>query len=65
MADELTIEKLRTLASDAGLNLTEEELQRMLPGVTRAKRQAGELRALIGAEKEPAVTFAALKPLLK
>jgi hypothetical protein len=56
---------LRTLASDAGLNLTEEELQRMLPGVTRAKRQAGELRALIGAEKEPAVTFAALKPLLK
>lgn len=63
MADDLTIEKLRARASHAGLNLADEELQRIFPGVSRAKRQAAELRALIGGEKEPAVTFAALKPL--
>ena len=46
------------MAESAGLKLSEDELQRLLPGVNRAKKQATELRALIGAADEPAITFA-------
>ena len=45
------------MAERAGLKLNETELQRLLPGVNRAKKQAAELRNLIGAENEPAATF--------
>jgi hypothetical protein len=59
VADELTIEELRMIARNRGLILPEEELQRLLPGVVRAKKQARELRDLLDAHDEPAVTFAA------
>jgi len=61
MADEINIEEIRALAREAGLNLPDEELQRLLPGVARAKKQAADLRRLIGVDDEPAATFAALK----
>jgi hypothetical protein len=61
MADEMTIEEIRALASEAGLNLSDEELQRLLPGVARSKKQAADLRRLIGVDDEPAAAFAALK----
>lgn len=54
---ELTIDDLRRMAELAGLNLPEDELARLLPGVNRAKRQAAELRDLIAAGDEPASTF--------
>ena len=57
MNQEVTIDGLRKMAERAGLKLNEEELQRLLPGVNRAKKQAAELRNLIGAENEPAATF--------
>jgi len=61
MADEMTIEKIRALAREAGLNLPDEELQHLLPGVVRAKKQAADLRQLIDVDDEPAATFTALK----
>ena len=57
MADEITIEKLHALAKAAGLNLPDDELQRLLPGVNRSKKQVAELRQFVGAEDEPAATF--------
>jgi hypothetical protein len=41
------------------LRLADDELQRLLPGVNRAKRQAAELRELIGPDDEPADKFTA------
>jgi hypothetical protein len=61
MADEMTIEEIKALARKAGLNLPDEELQRLLPGVARSKKQAADLRRLIGVDDEPAAAFAALK----
>ena len=58
MEQEITLDDLRTMAESAGLKLGEDELQRLLPGVNRAKKQATELRALIGVADEPAITFA-------
>ena len=58
MEQEITLDDLRTMAESAGLKLGEDELQRLLPGVNRAKKQAAELRDLIGAANEPATTFA-------
>ena len=58
MIPEITIEALRIMAQGAGLNLGDEELRRLLPGVNRARKQAGELREIIGAPDEPAVAFA-------
>ena len=57
MIPEITIEVLRAMAQGAGLNLADEELRRLLPGVNRARKQAGELRELIGAQDEPVVAF--------
>ena len=61
MADEMTIEDIRMMAKAAGLNLPDEELQRLQPGVARSKKQAADLRRLIGVDDEPAAAFAALK----
>lgn len=61
MANEIAIEDLRTLAQQAGLNIPDEELQRLLPGVNRAQKQATELRALIDSGDEPAAIFIAAK----
>jgi hypothetical protein len=57
MIPEIPIEALRLMAQGAGLNLDDEELQRLLPGVNRARKQANELREIIAATNEPAVTF--------
>jgi hypothetical protein len=61
MANEIAIEELRTLAQRAGLTLSDEELQRLLPGVTRAQKHAAELRSLISNGDEPAGFFIASK----
>ena len=57
MVPEITIEGLRAMAQGAGLRLSDEELQRLLPGVNRAKKQAAELREIIATATEPAATF--------
>ena len=57
MEREITLDDLRTTAQRAGLKLSDDELQRLLPGVIRAKKQAGELRALVLLDTEPAGTF--------
>jgi hypothetical protein len=57
---EITLEELRAMAARAGLALADNELQRLLPGVNRARKQAAELRALITLETEPAEIFRAL-----
>jgi hypothetical protein len=57
MDQEITLDSLRKMAERAGLKLSEDELQRLLPGVNRSKKQATELRGLVGAGNEPASTF--------
>jgi hypothetical protein len=59
MEREITLDNLRLMAQRAGLELDDDELRRLLPGVNRAKKQVAELRALIAAEIEPAATFRA------
>jgi hypothetical protein len=54
---EITLDDLRKMAQRAGLQLADDELQRLLPGVNRSKKQVAELRALVEAESEPAATF--------
>jgi hypothetical protein len=54
---ELTLEELRAMATRAGLALADDELQPLLPGVNRARKQAAELRGLIALETEPAEIF--------
>lgn len=57
MVKELTIENLRSLSIQAELKLSDEELQRLLPGVNRVRKQAAELRALVSANDEPSATI--------
>lgn len=57
MAEDLTLEKLESMAQRRGLTLPQEELQKLLPGVTRARKQAAELRALLARADEPAGVF--------
>jgi Ca2+-binding EF-hand superfamily protein len=57
MDQEITLDSLRKMAERAGLKLSEDELQRLLPGVNRSKKQATELRELVAAGNEPASTF--------
>ena len=59
MVDELNLEELRAMARRAGLRLVDDELQRLLPGVNRARQQVGELRELINRAAEPAASFKA------
>jgi hypothetical protein len=54
---EITLEELRMMARRAGLELAEDELGRLLPGVNRTRKQVTELRALIEAQTEPAAIF--------
>jgi len=61
MTDELTFDELRGMAMQAGLKLADEELQKLLPGVNRSRKQVAELREFIADTAEPAATFAALK----
>lgn len=57
MAQEIKLLELQTMASRARLKLSEQELQKLLPGVNRSHKQALELRELIGDTIEPAATF--------
>lgn len=61
MSDPITLEELRMLAQRAGLRLSENELERLLPGVIRARQQAIALRELIGPDDEPAGVFGAAR----
>ena len=58
---QITLEELRTMAQKAGLELADTELERILPGVQRAKKQAAELRDIIAVSDEPAAAFAPVK----
>jgi hypothetical protein len=57
MIEELTVEECKSLAKRAGLDLCDEELGRLLPGINRARRQATELREVIDSDAEPALSF--------
>jgi Ca2+-binding EF-hand superfamily protein len=59
MADDITLAQLRPMAERAGLKLSDEELQRLLPGVSRSRNQVLELREFVTDTLEPAGTFAA------
>jgi hypothetical protein len=59
MATEITLEELRVIALRAGLNLADEELQKLLSGVNRSRKQATELRELVADGSEPAAIFVA------
>jgi hypothetical protein len=61
MAKEITLEELSVLALQAGLKLTQDELQRLLPGVNRSRTQITELRDLMKKDREPAGFFSAQK----
>lgn len=65
MAEALTVENLKTIAEQRGLKLADEELQKLLPGVIRARQQAAELRELLMLPDEPAGVFNAGKEELK
>lgn len=65
MEDPITIDGLRQMAERNGLKLSEDELQRLLPGVNRAKKQAAELRELLKPGDEPASTFDGTGPTPK
>jgi hypothetical protein len=60
MAKELTIEGLRIMADLAGLTLSDDDLQRLLPGVNRSQQQIAALRTIVALEDEPAGVFIAL-----
>jgi hypothetical protein len=60
MEREITLEELRMMAGRAGLKLADDELQSLLPGINRLKKQAVELRPLIELETEPAGIFRAV-----
>ena len=65
MAEALTVENLKTIAEQRGLKLADEELQKLLPGVIRARQQAAELRELLTLPDEPAGVCNAGKEKLK
>ena len=49
------------MAQQIGLQLPEEELLRLLPGVNRSRKQVSELRELLAQTDEPAGIFVAAK----
>jgi hypothetical protein len=61
MATEITLDELRARAERAGIELSEEELEKLLPGVNRSYKQARELRDLARHGDEPASVFAAAR----
>ena len=61
MAEDLTFDALRVLAKRAGLNLSDEELQRLLPVVNRSRNQALALRELVSDAIAPSGSFDANK----
>ncbi len=65
MAEALTVENLRAIAEQRGLKLADEELQKLLPGVIRARKQAAELKELLTPPDEPAGVFNAQRDYRK
>jgi hypothetical protein len=59
MAKEITLAELQTMAKRSGLQLTDEDLEKLLPGVNRSYNQILELRGLITDRTEPAAAFVA------
>jgi hypothetical protein len=59
MAKEITLVELQTMVSRSGLRLSDEELEKLLPGVNRSYNQILELRGLITDSTEPAAAFVA------
>ena len=59
MSKEITLAKLQTMADRSGLQLTDEDLEKLLPGVNRSYNQILELRGLITDRTEPAAAFVA------
>lgn len=57
MTEDATLEQLKSMAQRRGLTIPQDELQKLLPGVIRARKQAVELRALLTASDEPAGVF--------
>ena len=61
MAQDMAPDELQMLAKRAGLNLSDEELQRLLPVVNRSRNQALALRELVSDAIEPSRSFDASK----
>ncbi len=61
MPTDITLDELGKMAQRAGLKLTDDEPQKLLPGVIRSRKQVAELRQLLSDTAEPAGSFAALK----
>ncbi len=59
MTQQSDLNELRAAAARAGLELPDEELQRLAAGIARSRAQAGELRAVIRPDDEPAGIFLA------
>jgi hypothetical protein len=59
MAREITLVELQTMTAWSGLQLTDEELEKLLPGINRSYNQILELRGLITDHTEPAAAFVA------
>ena len=58
MLEEFSLEECRALAKKAGLRVADDELERLLPGINRARTQAAELREIVDAAAEPVPVFA-------
>jgi Asp-tRNA(Asn)/Glu-tRNA(Gln) amidotransferase C subunit len=61
MVKRITLAQLRTMAKQAGLKLSDEELEQLVPGVNRSRKQLSELRELVTDNLEPAGTFVVAK----
>jgi len=61
MVEGITLAQLRTMAKQAGLKLSDEELEQLVPGVNRSRKQLSELRELVTDNLEPAGTFVVAK----
>lgn len=57
METEITLKNLRIMAQRAGLKLADDELQSLLPGINRLKKQAVELRPLMAQARARAVNL--------
>ena len=58
MSEPVDLQQLWALCDSLGLKLPQDELQRLLPGVNRTRKQVEELRALLDTTDEPAAKFA-------
>jgi hypothetical protein len=57
--DEAQVEALRHLATRSGLTLTDEELDKLVAGVTRNREMAARARVIVSPQTEPAPVFEA------